>query len=315
MPYDLSDKLVIAIASSALLDLTESDRVFREQGENAYREHQREHEDIVLGQGVAFQFVKRLLGINESYEQPVVEVILLSKNDPDTGLRVFNSIEQYGLDITRGAFLSGRGPYAYIKRFNASLFLSANEEDVKEAIMAGCAAGRVLDAQHQDDPADKELRIAFDFDAVLIDDEAEKVYAKSGLEQFHATEQEKASTPHTPGPLQLLLSQIAGLQKSEREKAKADPSYRPLIRVAIITSRNAPAHKRMVTTLRAWDIQVDETFLLGGMDKSGILQEFNPHIFFDDQRIHLDAVSGIVPSVHVPFGVRNEGPTQSPDAV
>jgi 5'-nucleotidase len=312
MPYELSDKLVIAIASSALLDLTESDRVFREQSEDAYRAFQREHEDVVLGQGVAFQFVKRLLGINNPKETHV-EVILLSKNDPNTGLRVFNSIEHYQLDITRGAFLSGKSPYNYIKPFNVSLFLSANEIDVKEAIMAGCPAGRVLDAQHEDDPNDRELRIAFDFDAVLIDDEAERVYEMGGLEEFQASEMAKSAEPHTPGPLQLLLTQIANIQRSEKEKAKADPSYRPLVRVAIITSRNAPAHKRMVTTLRAWDIQVDETFFLGGVDKSGIIEEFNPHIFFDDQRIHLDAVSGIVPSVHVPFGIRNQ--TQDPDLV
>lgn len=181
--------------------------------------------------------------------------------------------------------------------------------------MAGYPAGMVLDAQHSDDPNDRELRIAFDFDAVLIDDEAERVFAEGGLDSFHQSEQEKSEEPHTPGPLQLLLSQISTIQKSEKKKASTDPSYQPLVRIAIITSRNAPAHKRMVTTLRAWDIQVDETFFLGGVDKSGVLEEFNPHIFFDDQRIHLDAVSGIVPSVHVPFGIRNQTPTQDPEAI
>lgn len=314
MPYSFDGKLVIAIASSALFDLAESDAIFQEQGEDAYRQYQREHEDDVLQPGVAFQFIGRLLALNEGEDTPV-EVVLLSKNDPDTGLRVFNSIEHHGLDISRAVFVSGRQPYRYIPSLKVCLFLSANEKDVKEAIVARCPAGRVLPGQHQGDPGSRELRIAFDFDAVVIDDQAERIYRDGGLMRFQESEQEMAQEPHTPGPLCELLFRIADIQRTEREKMKADPDYQPRIRIAIITSRNAPAHKRMVTTLRAWNIQVDETFLLGGLDKGAVLKQFNPHIFFDDQRIHLDAVAGIVPSVHVPFGVRNEQSVQPEDAV
>jgi 5'-nucleotidase len=314
VPYTLEQKLVVAIASSALFDLSESDKVFRDQGEEAYREHQREHENEVLAPGVAFQFIKRLLAINDD-NGGLVEVILLSRNDPDTGLRVFNSIEHYGLDISRAAFVSGQHPFRYIPAFHVCLFLSANEEDVKEAIMAGHPAGRVLHGRHADDPNDRELRIAFDFDAVIIDDEPERVYRDGGLERFHQSESEKAQQPHTPGPLCDLLFKIAAIQQADREQARKDPSYVRRVRIAVITSRNAPAHKRMVTTLRAWRIQVDETFLLGGLDKRRVLEEFNPHVFFDDQRIYLDAIAGVVPCVHVPFGVRNEQSVQPEDAV
>lgn len=181
--------------------------------------------------------------------------------------------------------------------------------------MEGYPAGRVLPGRHQDDADDVELRIAFDFDAVVIDDEPERVFESGGLEEFHESERQQAQTPHTPGPLCDLLFKIAEIQQAELRKSKDNPGYEPRIRVAIITSRNAPAHKRMVTTLRAWNIHVDETFMLGGLSKGPVLEQFNPHIFFDDQRIHLDAVAGIVPSVHVPFGVRNEQSVQPEDAV
>ncbi len=302
--YPIDKKLVIGIASSALFDLSESDDVFTTKGEDEYRKYQREHQDDTLQPGVAFAFIKRLLSLNSDKSQPV-EVVLLSRNDPDTGLRVRKSIEHYGLDITRAVYVAGRTPYRYIPAFNVCLFLSANEKDVKEAIMANYPAGQVVGDCHTDDPDDKELRIAFDFDGVLADDEAERVYRDGGLVQFHSSERAKAATPHSPGPLFQLVIRIAELQKLERAKALEEPGYEPKIRIAIITARNAPADERMITTLRHFGITVDETFLLGGIPKENILKIFKPHIFFDDQRIHLDASCGIVPCVHIPFGIRN----------
>lgn len=308
MPFDIEQKLVIAIASSALFDLGEADRVFKEQGEDAYRAYQRDHENDVLQPGVAFAFVQRLLSFNRSPADAPVEVVLLSRNDPDTGLRVFNSIESHGLDITRAAFLTGRAPYRYIPAYNASIFLSANEEDVRGAIMASYPAGLVLEGVLHQDPSDVELRVAFDFDGVIADDSAELVFHQDGIEAFHTSETAQADTPHQEGPLKELLSKIADLQKLEKKRASQSSEYEPRLRVAIITARNAPSHKRVVTSLRRWGITVDETFFLGGMDKSRILEEFRPHIFFDDQRLHLDSATTVAPCVHVPFGVRNAKP-------
>lgn len=299
-------ELVIAIASSALFDLTESDRVFRESGEEEYRRYQRDHEQDILSPGVAFSFIRRLLSLNmpDQEDQPV-EVILLSRNDPDTGLRVFNSIAHHKLSIIRGAFVSGRRPYKYMPAFNASLFLSANEHDVRDAVLDWRPAGQVLGSALADDPTDPELRIAFDFDGVLASDEAERVYKDKGLEVFLDSETAKAPLPLEPGPLKRLLQEMARLQNLERNRVRRDPNYSPKIRTAIVTSRNAPAHRRVVTTLRTWGIMVDETLLLGGMDKNRVLEIFRPHMFFDDQLTHAEPAAVIAPSVHVRFDVRN----------
>ena len=302
MPFEIEQKLVVAVASSALFDLGEADRVFREHGVDAYREYQREHENDRLARGVAFPFVKRLLSFNRSADDSPVEVVLLSRNDPDTGLRVFNSIDAYGLDITRAAFLSGGAPFRYIRDFNASVFLSANTHNVEEAIMAGYPAGLVLDSVINDDADDIELRVAFDFDGVLADDSAEQVFRSGGIEAFQRSESEQADIPHEAGPLQELFVKIATLQELEKTRAASIQDYEPRLKVAIITSRNAPSHKRVVTSLRAWGITVDQTFFLGGMDKSRILKTFRPHIFFDDQKLHLDGAAAVAPCVHVPVG-------------
>jgi 5'-nucleotidase len=307
MPFLIEQKLVVAVASSALFDLSESGRVFVEQGERAYREHQRQHESEILKPGVAFPFIKRLLSLNRPAEKDEpVEVILLSRNDPDTGLRVMNSIEHYGLPISRAAFLRGADPFQYLNAFNASLFLSADEKNVKEAIMRELPAGRVLASNYTDDPYDRELRVAFDFDGVIVDDEAERIYQAEGLDSFHAVEAKRALEPHNPGPLKRLLQEIGRIHQREIARSEKETGYEPTIRIAIITSRNAPAHKRMVTTLRSWGIEIDQTFFLGGMDKNRILAEFKPHLFFDDQMTHAGPASGTVPSVHVPFGIVNE---------
>lgn len=309
MPYDIRHKLVIAIASSALFNLSESDTVFRESGEFEYRAFQRAHEHEALQPGVAFPFIKRLLQINMLFpEEKPVEVILLSRNDPDTGQRVFNSIQEYSLDISRGGFLSGKPPFRYLPAFNASLFLSANGQDVIDAIQAGYPAGRVLkssEQQEQEEAEDFGLRIAFDFDGIIVDDTSESVYQQKDLAEFQRFERSKAHIPHDPGPLRDFFFRISEIQKLERNCLHRDPSYKQYIRTAIITARNAPSNERVVTTLRDWDIMTDETFFLGGIDKSGILDIFKPHIYFDDQLTHLTSAHN--PSVHVPFGAINSG--------
>lgn len=308
MAYPIQEKLVIAVASSALFDLSESDRVFREQGEDAYRKYQRRKENVKLSAGVAFPLVRRLLRLNDGQDadKAPVEVVLMSKNDPDTGLRVMNSIEKHDLAISRALFVTGGNPFRYMNAFNASLFLSANPEDVRQAVGRGLPAGRVFPTAFADDPNDDELRIAFDFDGVIADDSSEAVYKRKGLTAFQETEVQKALEPLREGPLARFFREVSRLQRFERQKRSADQSYKPRLRTAIVTARNAPAHKRVVATLRKWGIEVDEVFFLGGIAKNRVLEEFRPHIFFDDQVQHVEGVAGLTPSAHVPFGVANE---------
>lgn len=295
-------KLVVAIASSALFDLGEADRIYTERGVDAYRAYQREHENDVLEPGVAFPFIRRLLLFNRSEEDSPVEVVLLSRNDPDTGLRVFNSIAAHGLDLTRAAFLTGNPPFRYIPGFNASIFLSADARNVEEAIRAGHPAGLVLDSVRNDDADDPELRVAFDFDGVVADDAAEQVFQAQGIDAFHRSETEREDLPHGAGPLQELFFRIADLQKLETERAADEAGYERRLKVAIVTCRSAPAHRRVVTSLREWGITVDQAFFLGGIDKSRILRIFRPHLFFDDQQLHLDRAVDVAACVHVPVG-------------
>ncbi|ENM5764054.1 5'-nucleotidase [Vibrio mimicus] len=308
MPYDLTKRLVVGLSSSALFDLQDSDEIFRSQGEDIYRDYQREKQDELLAKGVAFPFVRRLLKLNELRpEDPPVEVILLSRNDPDTGLRVMNSIEHYGLGMTRAVFLQGKSPYIYIPAFDIELFLSANYQDVRQAVLAGYPAGQILKGDITDDTDDLELRIAFDFDGVIADDEAEGIYQNSGqLADFHTHESELVNVPHNPGPLKNFLQRISDIQKLESKKENEDPTYSPILKVSIVTARNAPSHKRVINTMRAWDISVNEAFFMGGVEKSKALNILKPHMFFDDQKLHLKPSSSILPSVHIPFGVANE---------
>ncbi len=250
-----------------------------------------------------FVVLRRLNG--SAAADRVVEVILLSRNDPDTGLRVFNSIQHHGLAISRAVFVSGRDPFRYLGAFNTALFLSANPEDVRKAIMQGAPAGRVFPTEFVDDTAESEPRIAFDFDGVIADDSAEAVFKDKGLDEFLRSEREHAGTAHPLGPLHRFFLEVAKLQGQERLRKAADPQYEPRIRVAIVTARNAPAHERVVTSLREWGIQVDEVFFLGGIDKAKVLQVFRPHIFFDDQVSHIEGTARVTPSAHVPFGVAN----------
>ncbi|WP_137938294.1 5'-nucleotidase [Chitinivorax sp. B] len=307
MPYELEKRLVVGLASSALFDLAESDQVFREQGEATYRQYQRDKQHQPLAPGVAFPFIKRLLSINAvNPADPPIEVILLSRNDPDTGMRVMDTIKHYELDMTRAVFLQGRSPYRYIPALNISLFLSANEDDVKQAMEAGYPAGQVLHSNAPDDPDDHELRIALDFDGVLADDQAEAVFQHTrDIGRFHAHEQQHVNIPHNPGPLAQFLKKLSLIQRQELDRASQDQHYQPRLRVSIVTARNAPSHERVINTMRSWDIFVNEAFFLGGVEKKRILEVMQPHIFFDDQRLHLEPTSTVLPSVHIPFGVTN----------
>ena len=306
MPYPIEDKLVIAVASSALFDLSESDKVFQEQGAIAYRDYQEEHLDTPLAKGVAFPFVRRFLAINDRFpDKSPVEVVLLSRNSAITGKRVFRSIDHHGLNITRAAFLEGKSPYPYIPAFNASLFLSANESDVQQAIDYGHPAGTVLPSHVVDDVGDAELRIAFDFDGVIADDASEKVHKTGSLEEFQEHETSRSHIPHSPGPLADLFRKLSHLQKLEDHALEADQNYKRALRTGIVTARNAPSHERVITTLEHWGVDANEVFFLGGMKKDRILSVLQPHMFFDDQRSHLESEGGNVPMVHIPFGVAN----------
>jgi 5'-nucleotidase len=240
--------------------------------------------------------------------------VLLSRNDPDTGLRVFNSVEHHRLAISRAAFVKGRNPYLYMSAFNASLFLSANAENVRRAVEKGLPAGQVFPTAFVD-TAEAELRIAFDFDGIIADDSAEAVFKVGGLAGFHSNERELALEPLKAGPLQRFFVEVAALQAKERIRQERDSAYQPRLRIAIVTARNAPAHRRVITTLREWGIQVDDAFFLGGLGKAEILRTFQPHIFFDDQLTHIEGTSQVTPSVHVPFGVANAVAALPIDAV
>lgn len=320
MAYALDDTLVVGVASSALFELSDSDSVFREQGEGAYREYQELNLDVALAPGVAFPFIKRLLSLNdlqEPGEPPLVEVIVLSRNDPDTGLRVMRSIRTHTLPISRAIFMQGRAPYEYMGALQMSLFLSANDRDVREALDSGYAAGQVLGSPAADlDGAD--LRVAFDFDGVLADDSSERVMQSSGLPAFHENETANASVPMPAGRLLEFLRGINRIQDIEERLLANDPAYNRRVHVSIVTARNAPAHERVIRALQSWGVRVNDAFFLGGIEKSKILRVLRPHIFFDDQRGHLMPAANEVPSVHVPFGIANSATkffTESPTAV
>lgn len=247
---DLERALVIGVASSALFDLVESDAVFREQGEEKYREYQREHLDDVLEPGVAFPFIRRLLDLNDlSDRERLVEVVILSRNDPETGMRVMRSVKRHGLDITRAIFMQGRAPYRFMEPLRMSLFLSANEDDVREAIDMGFAAGHVMGHAAPDD-GDMDLRIAFDFDGVLADDSAERVFQSEGLDGYQESESALAEVPLSRGPMADFLEKINRIQGIEESKSLDDPSgYRRRVHVAVVTARSAPRMSARSTRL------------------------------------------------------------------
>ncbi|WP_111641734.1 5'-nucleotidase [Marinimicrobium alkaliphilum] len=298
MPSGFGTKLVIAISSRALFNLNESHRVFESEGLEAYSQYQIDHEDQVLEPGDAFPMVQKLLRLNDHLDgDPRVEVILLSRNSADTGLRVFNSIEHYGLPITRAAFCSGNSPYRYISAFGCHLFLSTDSEDVRHALDQGVAAATLMPsgARHGNDD---QLRFAFDGDAVLFSDEAEQIFKSQGLNAFTESEKASAKTPLSGGPFKAFLSALHGLQ-SEFSEARCP------IRTALVTARSAPAHERVIRTLRAWNIRIDESMFLGGLPKGEFLKAYGADVFFDDQQTHCDSASEHVATGHVPHGVAN----------
>jgi 5'-nucleotidase len=298
-PSGESDKLVVAISSRALFDLRESHALFERDGLDAYRRYQIAREDEVLSRGIAFPLAEKLLRLNAmAADTPRVEVILLSRNSGDTGLRIFNSIEHYGLEIVRAAFTSGASTYPYAIAFGANLFLSANAEDVTSALRSGLAAATILPSKAARTRSD-QLRIAFDGDAVLFGDESERISHEQGLQAFHDNESARARHPLPGGPFRGFLSALHRIQA-------AFPAETSPLRTALVTARSAPAHKRVILTLREWGVRIDESLFLGGRDKGPFLQAFGADIFFDDSRVNIESAAQHVAAGHVPHGVRNE---------
>ncbi|MBP7823676.1 MAG: 5'-nucleotidase [Pseudomonas sp.] len=293
----LDEQLVLAISSRALFDLSESHRIYESQGVEAYRQYQIDNEEQVLAPGEAFPLVHKLLALNKRLGRQRVEVILVSRNSADTGLRIFNSIEHYGLGISRAAFVGGRSPYPYLAAFGCHLFLSSHAEDVRSALDAGFAAATLLPGGVRRAES-HELRIAFDGDAVLFTDASERVFQQDGLAAFQAHERTAARQPLEGGPFKAFL---AALNQLQQEFSVEDCP----IRTALVTARSAPAHERVIRTLRAWDIRLDESLFLGGLEKSAFLEAFAADLFFDDQTGHCLKASQVVATGHVPHGVSN----------
>lgn len=300
MPDLSTPLLTVAISSRALFDLEDSHAVFEAEGIDSYADHQRSHEDDVLEPGIAFPLVRKLLALNQGAPEdtPRVEVILLSRNSADTGLRIFNSIQHHGLSISRATFTSGEPTWPYIKPFGTHLFLSANPESVRFALENGVAAATIMPARAAAQRHD-QLRIAFDGDAVIFGDEGERVSQQGGIEAFHKHERERAREPLSGGPFRGFLSALHDLQAAY-PAGVASP-----IRTALVTARSAPAHERVIRTLRDWDVRLDQALFLGGRPKGPFLEAFGADIFFDDSRHNIDSARQHVAAGHVPHGVSN----------
>jgi len=298
MPEKLDNKLVIAISSRALFNLDDSHEVYQRDGLEAYSTYQVEREDMPLEPGEAFPLVHKLLRLNKRLgDDSQVEVVLLSRNSADTGLRIFNSIQHHKLAITRAAFCGGESPWRYINAFGCHLFLSNEPDDVRHALDNGVAAATLVSSKGGGMESD-ELRFAFDGDAVIFSDEAERVYKSEGLEAFTASEQASAHDPLSGGPFKAFLGALHRLQQ-------AFPASEAPIRTALVTARSAPAHERVIRTLRAWDIRIDESIFLGGLNKTDFLRAYQADVFFDDQQSHCESASPHIATGHVPHGVAN----------
>ncbi len=293
----LDGKLVVAISSRALFNFEEENQVFEQNDDRAYMDLQLQRLEQPAKPGVAFSLVKKLLAFNQA-DAARVEVVILSRNDPVSGMRVFRSAQHYGLDIQRGSFTRGQPPWRYLKPLHANLFLSAHLSDVRAALDAGVPAAQVYPhSAHASEAHPNEVRIAFDGDAVLFSDEAERVFQAQGLNAFQQHEKDRASQPLSAGPFKPLLVALHRLQ------AEGTPAMR--IRTALVTARSAPAHERAIRTLMQWNIQVDEALFLGGLPKGEFLREFEPDFFFDDQTGHIESAARHVPAGHVASGVQN----------
>ncbi|MBV6503371.1 MAG: hypothetical protein AKCLJLPJ_01441 [Fimbriimonadales bacterium] len=295
MAETLDGKLVVTVTSMALFDLSEADAVFRQEGENAFKSYQKARIDIPAQPGVAFNLVRKLLRVNSPGAQ-LVEVMFLSRNDPFSGLRVFNSAKHYGLAISRGIFTRGASVAPYLRAIRPTLFLSSDESDVRTAIRAKFAAGQVgSQAPNVSNAHPDQLRIALDGDGVLFDDSSERVYDQGGLEAFMEREASLATVPMGAGPMIEFVRALKRLQDAGTLE----------LRLALVTSRNAPAHERAIRTLDDWGLEIDEAMFLGGLEKAPFLREFSPDIFFDDQKAHTRPAEGVAAVAHVPFGIRN----------
>lgn len=295
MAVSLENKIVVGVSSRALFDLDEENNIFVQQGVEAYSKYQKDHENDILKPGIAFPLVKALQKLNFEGED-LVEIIVMSKNSSDTSLRIFNSIKYYKLNITRAALVSGSLVAPYLGAFKTDLFLSANEADVQEAINADIAAGLICGhSKATIDPYETidQIRIAFDGDAVIFSDESERIFKSEGLDAFTKYEEKNARNPLPEGPFAKFLKTISIVQQQF-----SDSEIKP-IRTALVTARSAPAHERVIRTLQAWNVTIDEAFFLGGLKKSEILKAFGAHIFFDDQDVHINPASSVVPSAKV----------------
>lgn len=302
MAFTLDDKLVIAISSRALFDFEEENRAYDEADgdDRPYMKLQLDRLEVPAKPGVAYPLIRKLQQFNQG-DMHRVEVVILSRNDPVSGLRVFKSAKKHDLHIQRGVFTRGRPPFGYLNALNANLFLSANPEDVRAALNAGFPAARVFpESIKQAERAPHEIRIAFDGDAVLFSDEAERIYQREGLDAFQHHETRRVGKPLGNGPFKPLLEALHRLQSA----AAADVPMR--IRTALVTARSAPAHERAIRTLMAWDIYVDEAMFLGGLEKGRFLREFEPDFFFDDQTLHCESAIGVTPTGHVISGISND---------
>ncbi|NBJ92631.1 5'-nucleotidase [bacterium 1xD42-62] len=298
MAYHLENRLVIGVSSRALFDLSTENEIFRTQGVEAYCKYQVEHEKELLAPGNGFRLIEALLNINKiPGQEERVEVIIMSHNSPDTSLRVFHSIAHYGLNISRAVLASGASLTPYLEAFHTDLYLSADEEDVQAAIDCGIAAGIICCDEIRSYHEQKEIaqiRIAFDGDAVLFSDESEQIFREKGLEAFEENERLQAENPLKQGPFAKFLKTISDIQN------EFPPEQAP-IRTALVTARSAPAHERVIRTLRAWNVRIDEAFFLGGITKRNVLKAFGAHIFFDDQAVHTTPASEVVLSARVPY--------------
>jgi 5'-nucleotidase len=300
MSADLSKSFVIGISSRALFDLEEANDVFEKDGVGAYAKYQDSHEDEILKPGTGFRLVQAILALNGKVRgDRKAEVVVTSRNSPATSMRLCKSIEHYGLDITRAALTGGTPVPRYLKPFCVDLYLSAHENDVQEVIQSGIAAAVIYGTPREEADPCEELRIAFDGDNVLFGSESEDVYQSQGLEGFVVYERRHERRPLADGPFAKLFRTLALLQK--------DRSFeKPPIRTALITARSMPTHIRVLNTFRAWGINVDEAFFMGGVSKTGILEAFRPHIFFDDQDAHCRPASTTVPTARVPLAMRSQ---------
>ena len=297
MPTTLEGQLVVAISSRALFDFEEENSVFEASDDHAYMQLQLQRLEQPARPGVAFSLVNKLLAFN-ALGQPRVEVVILSRNDPVSGMRVFRSAQHYGLPVQRGVFTRGQPPWGYLRPLAANLFLSTNEADVRQALAVGVPAARVYpQSAHASVAHPNEVRIAFDGDAVLFSDEAERVYQAQGLDAFQSHERDRAATPLAAGPFKPLLEALHRLQRS--------PESGMRLRTALVTARSAPAHERAIRTLMQWQVNVDEAMFLGGLPKGIFLREFEPDFFFDDQTGHIENAAAHVPAGHVASGISN----------